>query len=224
MPSVLLGMSILLVITAVVILVIIIVVLVVISRNDGGESRQYGPGGSKKPGLWEWDFTPEYKRVGTRGEEAITHAIESVLHENDRLFTNVRIEYDGKQTELDNVIVNRYGVFIIEVKNYTGYILGKEDDYEWRKFKTTDAGNTYEKNVKNPIKQVKRQIFILAHYLEYYGSRVWVKGYAILLHGNSPIASDYLLNSVADIDSAIHTRDRTILNATTIEKIIKLLT
>ena len=122
-----------------------------------------------------------------------------------------------------NVIVNKYGVFIIEVKNYTGYIVGNEDDFEWQKFKTTDAGNTYEKTVKNPIPQVKRQVDILARYLKYYGPRVWVKGYAILLQGNSPVDSKYLLKSVADIDRAIHTPDRRMLDAKTLESITKLL-
>ena len=202
--------------------ILLVVVLVKYSLSDDG-SKPYGPGGGTKPGFWEWVFTPEYKRVGIRGEEATARAIKSVLREGDRLFTNVKIEYDSKPAELDNVVVNKYGIFIIEVKNYTGRIVGDENDYEWQKFKTTVAGNTYEKSVKNPIKQVKRQIYILAHYLEYYGSRVWVKGYAILLHGNSPVVSSYLLNSIADIDRAIHTRDRTILNDATIEKISELL-
>lgn len=56
------------------------------------------------------------------------------------------------------MVINRYGVFIIEVKNYKGELVGNGDDYEWKKYKTTGAGNTYEKTVKNPIRQVKRQI------------------------------------------------------------------
>lgn len=206
------------------IITVIVLVLVFIrnSRNNGGERRPHDHSSTKEK-FWEWVFTPEYKRVGIRGEEAAVRAVESVLREGDRLFTNVKIEYEGKPAELDIVVVNRYGVFIIEVKNYTGYIVGGEDDYEWQKFKTTDAGNTYERTVKNPIKQVKRQIYILAHYLEYYGPRVWVKGYAILLHDNSPVESSYLLDSIASIDRAIHSRDRTILNMDTIEKISNLL-
>ena len=133
------------------------------------------------------------------------------------------IEYDGKPAELDNVVVNKYGVFIIEVKNYSGFIVGGEDDYEWKKYKTTDAGNTYVKTVKNPIRQVKRQIYILARYLEYYGSRVWVHGYAILLHGNSPVRSEYVLTSKADIDHAIHTVDRRMLDTKTVDRIVELL-
>ncbi len=214
MPFIILG------IVAVIVLVII---LATRSRPSGGGGGTGTAGTDKKPGFWEWIFTPEYKRVGIRGEEAAARAIESVLREGDRLFTNVSIEYDGKPAELDNVVVNKYGVFIIEVKNYTGYIVGGEDEYEWRKYKTTDAGNTYEKTVKNPIKQVKRQVYVLARYLEYYGPRVWVRGYAILLHGNSPVQSEYMLTSVADIDRVIHTPDRRMLDAKTLEKINELL-
>lgn len=168
-------------------------------------------------------FEPGNRRAGRKGEEAATNIIRQVLHEEDMLFTNVSISYDGKPTELDNVVVNSYGVFIIEVKNYVGRIVGEEDDFEWQKYKMTDTGNVYEKTVKNPIKQVKRQIYILSKYLDYYGSRVWINGYAILLHGNSPVESEYVLSSIEDIDRAIHTPGRTMLNKTTISKIAELL-
>ncbi|MBQ9879637.1 MAG: NERD domain-containing protein [Clostridia bacterium] len=204
----------------------IAIIIVLVTRSENGppdENRPENKSGSNRPGFREWLFTPEYKRVGIRGEEVAARAIQSVLREGDRLFKNVSIEYDGKPAELDNVVVNKYGVFIIEVKNYTGHIVGGEDDYEWQKYKTTDAGNTYEKTVKNPIKQVKRQVYILARYLEYYGPKVWVRGYAILLHGNSPVQSEYMLTSMADIDCAIHTADRRMLDVKTLEKIDKLL-
>lgn len=209
-----------------IIAVVIVIIVVLATRSKGrasGENRPGNTSGGNKPGFWEWIFTPEYKRVGIRGEEAAVSEIQSVLREGDRLFTNVSIEYDGKPAELDNVVVNKYGVFIIEVKNYTGRIIGGEDDYEWQIFKTTVAGNTYEKTVKNPIKQVKRQVYILARYLEYYGPKVWVRGYAILLHNNSPVQSEYMLTSIADIDRAIHTADRRMLDAKTVEKVSELL-
>ena len=166
---------------------------------------------------------PEERRVGKRGEKIAEEIIRRALHEGDLLFTNVRIEYDGRPAELDNVIVNRYGVFIIEVKNYKGKIIGNEDDYEWRKYKTTSAGNTYEKTVKNPIRQVKRQTYILAHYLEENGARVWIRGYAMLLYGNSPIESEYVLNGREDTERVIHTKDREILDADTVGRIAAIL-
>lgn len=168
-------------------------------------------------------FQPGERIAGERGEAIASNTIRHAMHDGDILFTNVCVEYDGKPAELDNVIVNRYGVFIIEVKNYKGRIVGGEDDYEWLKIKTTPAGNEYEKTVKNPIRQVKRQTYILAHYLENNGVRVWIRGYAMLLQGNSPVASEYLLNGIDDAERVIHTRDRDVLDEETVDMIKALL-
>ena len=168
-------------------------------------------------------FKPGERMAGERGEAIAADIIRRALHDDDIMFTNLCVEYDGKPAELDNVIVNRYGVFIIEVKNYKGRIVGFEDDCEWHKYKITDAGNVYEKSVKNPIGQVKRQTYILAHFLEENGSRVWIRGYAFLLHGNSPIESEYILNGTEDVERVIHTKDRDILDAETVERIAAIL-
>lgn len=159
------------------------------------------------------------RRAGRRGEKIAANLIRTVLREEDRLFTNVEVSFNGKTTELDNVIVNKYGAFIIEVKNYNGTLLGGENDFEWEKYHTTDAGNTYVKTVKNPIRQVKRQIYILVHYLDRCGIQVWVSGYALLLCANSPVESEYILESVEEIDRAIHTPGRNRLSRKTVEAI-----
>jgi len=168
-------------------------------------------------------FEPEYRRAGRYGERVATNLIRGVLREGDYLFTNVNIEYDGKPAELDNVIVNSYGVFIIEAKNYKGRLYGNEDDYEWEKYKDDGYGNIFEKRVKNPIRQVKRQVYIFAKYLEYYGSRVWVEGYALLIHGNSPVESRYVLSGLDDIDRVIHTPGKYRLTKQQVESVIKII-
>ena len=84
--------------------------------------------------------SPE-RRAGRLGERFASSLIRETLEEDDVLLTNVSIFADGKQTELDNVIINSCGVFIIEVKNYYGEIFGDEDDHEWIKNKITPAGN-----------------------------------------------------------------------------------
>lgn len=165
----------------------------------------------------------EKRQAGKLGEEKAFSVIRSVLKEGDLLFTNVSFVYDGRPAETDCIIVNKFGVFIIEVKNYVGKIIGSEKDFEWTKYKLTERGNVYEKTVKNPVRQVKRQIYLLAKYLDYHGVRVWVKGYALFIHGNSPIKSESILCSAHEIDKAIHTKDREFLSYQTIEKIKKLL-
>lgn len=163
-------------------------------------------------------------RAGKYGEKKATEAIKRILREKDILLTNINVQYEDKVTELDNVIINNNGVFIIEVKNYSGELIGAEDDYEWTKIKQSSGGNIYEKQVRNPIKQVKRQIYILAKYLRYYGVDVWVEGYVLLIHNNSPVDCERVLESYEDIDKAIHRRTKNLLNQNKVLKIQELLT
>lgn len=170
-----------------------------------------------------WTFESEKERAGRYGEEIAAEMISRVLREDDHLLTNIEITYDSRRAEMDCIIVNQFGVFIFEVKNYNGQLVGDEDDYEWQKIKITDSGNVYEKQVKNPIRQLKRQVYLLAHYLQCYRLKVWVEGYVILLHQNSPVDSEYIISGLSDIDRAIHTKGKNRLNHKEIEQIITLL-
>ena len=195
------------IITAFLIISVIIIIVVAICEAQAQKAED--------------EFLAE--EAGRYGELRATEIIKKCLNEDDRLFTNISVFFDDKETELDNVIVNKYGVFIIEVKNYNGRLVGHEEDFEWTKYHTTEAGNTYTKIVKNPIKQVKRQVYILARHLEENGAKVWVKGYTLLLNNNSPVKNEYVLKSTKDIYHALHTADRTYLSVALIKKIIKII-
>lgn len=172
---------------------------------------------------FDWTFESASRRAGRHGEEVAAEMIRQVLREGDFLLTNIEISYDGKRAEIDCIIVNKFGVFIFEVKNYSGQLVGDEDDYEWQKIKITDSGNMYSKQVKNPIRQLKRQIYLLANYLQLHHIRVWVEGYVILLHQNSPVDSEYIISSPSDIDRAVHTKGKNHLYPKETQQIIALL-
>ena len=165
----------------------------------------------------------EQKRAGIRGEKFTIKLIRETMRNDDILLCNVRISFEGKKTEIDNVILNKRGIYIIEVKNYVGTITGGLNDYEWSKTKTTASGNEYTSVVKNPINQVRRQVYLLANYLKANGINIWIEGYAFLVEGNSPIQSAYILHDQKDIDAAIHLRTNNKINSQTREKIIELL-
>ena len=169
------------------------------------------------------DMEPPHEAAGRYGEQVITERIKTVLKEDDFLLTNVNVEYNGKPAELDNLIVNKYGVFIIEAKYYSGTLYGEEDDSKWEKIHFSAAGEPYRKTVRNPISQVKREVDVLARYLRSYGVSVWVEGYAMIYGADSPVDSDYMLYTTADIDRAIHTPKKQRLNAKTVESIKNLL-
>ncbi len=166
---------------------------------------------------------PGHRRGGRRGEEYVSDLIRDVLNEDDILLNNVSIFADDKEAELDNVIVNKNGVFVIEVKNYSGTLVGDEDDYEWVKKKISSGGELYIKNVKNPIKQVKRQVYILSQFLRDNKINAWIDGYVFLVERNSPVYSEYVLESEGDIDEVIHKPGKKPLSEKAVIKITNLL-
>ena len=194
----------------------IIALIILLARKRGGEGQ------SRRTRSFTL-FEPAYKRAGRAGEKAAVRAVSRVLRDEDRLFSNVEFEYDGRPCEIDLVIVNHCGVFIIEVKNYSGVLRGDEDDDNWIKKKTTRDGLTHTKTVINPVKQVKRQTYLLAHYLRYHGCDAWVDGYVWLIRGNSPVNGPFLLNSTDDVDRVIHASSKRPLSPDAIRRIAELL-
>ena len=68
-----------------------------------------------------------------------------------------------------------------------------------------------------PIKQVKRQVYILERTLN--GFNLWVEGYAFLVQGNSPVQSNYILENAEDIERAIHSPGQNHLSLQEVEQI-----
>ena len=166
---------------------------------------------------------PPHKAAGIAGEDAAASVIKRVLQKGDQCFRNVPIVHDGKETELDFLIMNTNGVFIIEVKNYSGEITGTKDDRYWEKTKTSQGGNTYVKRIENPIPQIKREEQILGRLLRSEGIRVWTKGYVFFLRCNRPFRNHYLLNTGNDIDREIHQETDRVLKESTIGQIKEVL-
>lgn len=147
--------------------------------------------------------TPE-RKAGRLGERFANQIISEILREDDVLLCNVAIQTQGQQTELDSVIVNDRGIFFFEVKNWVGEVFGSEEDTEWIKNKETYPGNVYQKTVKNPICQVKREIYLLSRFLKERGLSVWVEGYVFFVNHNSPVQSEYVVWTREDMDRVIH--------------------
>jgi hypothetical protein len=55
---------------------------------------------------------------------------------------------EGKTTQIDHIIVSIYGVFVVETKNYQGWIYGNEIDQQW-----TQVIYKKRQQFYNPIKQ-----------------------------------------------------------------------
>lgn len=166
----------------------------------------------------------EIKSAGNKGEAYFNNMLKSILRNDDVLIRNVCLQVNGKEAEIDSLIINNNGIFIVEVKNYNGRLYGDIDDFEWTKEKVSPGGNVFYKQVKNPIKQIKRQTYILSQFLKENNIRIWISGYAYFINGNSPVDDESVIYDIDEFDRIIHTTSGKQYDERLINKAIEALT
>ena len=191
------------------IIAIIIAVFIAIAisacRNDNGSFRNRYPDQS--------DDEREIYRAGAKGEYRAASAIKSILFKDDWHACNFEFSVDGRDAECDILVVNTNGIFIFEVKSFSGSLFGCETDDTWEKVKESDGGNLYSKEIKNPIKQVRRQIRLLKELLGSYGIyNFWIDGYVLLVNANPHDESEYILTDLSEVERIIHKPGKQPLN------------
>lgn len=122
--------------------------------------------------------------------ETMVSGILDLLPRDYEVLENVSIQFGERQAEIDFLILSEYGVWIIEVKNYKGYIYGDVKDSKWRQEKISSGGNTYSSEIKNPVKQVNRQLSILKQKLKENGINAYINVAVIF-----PSASELYVNA-----------------------------
>ena len=69
--------------------------------------------------------------IGWFGE----HWVKEVLSKLDKnvytVLNDILIYVDGKSMQIDHIVVSKYGIFVIETKQYNGYITGSKSDKRW---------------------------------------------------------------------------------------------
>lgn len=78
-----------------------------------------------------------------------------------RDLNNVTIEAANGTTQIDHVIVSRFGIFVVETKNMNGWIFGSEKDEQW----TQVFPNKQKFRFQNPLRQNYRHTKSLAEFL-----------------------------------------------------------
>ncbi len=84
--------------------------------------------------------TPEHK--GREGELHVHNTLEH-LPDEYIVFDDVILKTTNGTTQIDHIVVSRYGVFAIETKNYRGEIYGSDDRQQWTQIIVTNV--TYKK-------------------------------------------------------------------------------
>lgn len=101
---------------------------------------------------------------GWVGEGAVNVGVGLFLDkETYRRVKNVTLPTeDGGTTQLDHVVVSRYGIFVVETKNMSGWIFGREKDQDW----TQKIHANHTQKFQNPLRQNYKHTKTLAALLE----------------------------------------------------------
>ena len=82
------------------------------------------------------------KQKGKRGEMRVS-AILSKLSDEYTILNDLVFRTEKGTTQIDHIVVSKYGIFTIETKNYRGEIYGDDNRKEWTQLIVTKV--TYEK-------------------------------------------------------------------------------
>ena len=72
----------------------------------------------------------EYR--GRLGEQKVCSILKKLPAEY-YLWNDIVLQRNGYSVQIDHVVISPYGIFVIETKNYTGWIYGNDDSDQWTK-------------------------------------------------------------------------------------------
>lgn len=90
-----------------------------------------------------------YRRFrGFMGEFWVKRELFKLPKEEYIVLNDIMLEVDNQTYQIDHIVLSNYGIFVIEMKNFFGLIIGEEHKNKW--IQITKKNKTY---FKNPIHQ-----------------------------------------------------------------------
>lgn len=118
---------------------------------------------------------------GAKGEDETGRVLKK-LPDGYTILGDLTVKTQGREAQLDHVVVGPAGVFIIETKNMKGRICGKDGDQEITQEKRNEKGQLITVRSYNPIKQVSTHVRRLEEILQEAKLRIPVKGAVFFTH------------------------------------------
>ncbi|WP_019627212.1 nuclease-related domain-containing protein [Thioalkalivibrio sp. ALJT] len=122
--------------------------------------------------------------AGARGEDAAL-AYLAKLPDSFTVFNQVDLPDERSRTgvaEADLVVAGPEALFVIEVKHNSGAIDCDEQAAQWTVNKTGRRGSRYTKQMRNPVRQVKKQVWLLSEYLKGRKAKRWIQPIVLFTH------------------------------------------
>jgi hypothetical protein len=137
-------------------------------------------------------FTRQPDKIITAGAngEDIALKVLCQLPDSYAIFNQIDVPNAQSRTgvnEIDLLICGPTAIFVIEVKHNNGVIGCDETWHRWPITKTSRRGSTYEKEMRNPIGQVKKLVWLLSGYLKQQHAKPWIQGLVVFTNPNAEL-------------------------------------
>lgn len=87
--------------------------------------------------------------IGAKGERRVNATLSRKLDQQDyTLLEDLTLPNSHGTTQVDHVVLSKYGVFVIETKNMSGWIFGGETQARW-----TQVMRRHKSQFQNPLRQ-----------------------------------------------------------------------
>ncbi len=129
------------------------------------------------------------KEAGLEGEVRALSLLRQ-LPDTYTVFNQVLVPDQSSSTgsrEIDYLVCGPNGLFAIEVKNNNGSVHGNESDSRWTVCKVGRGGTAYDTTMRNPVRQLKAQIFPLSKHFQEKGVNAWINGVVAFTNGDSKL-------------------------------------
>ncbi len=93
------------------------------------------------------------KIKGRMGERIVSARLNTYLSDDYHILDDLILKTDRGTTQIDHVVVSKYGIFVIETKNCKGWIFGHENSEKW-----TQNLYGYKYPLVNPVRQNRAHI------------------------------------------------------------------
>ena len=101
------------------------------------------------------------KAKGFIGEKSLSTALGLKLDRKTfTTFENLYVPAGDFATQIDLLVLSVYGIFVVEIKNYSGWIFGDEKSKNW-----TQVLYSKKNQFQNPLRQNYKHVKALAEYL-----------------------------------------------------------
>jgi hypothetical protein len=104
-----------------------------------------------------------FPRFQNSGEARVTAVLRDHFGAPDyHLMNHVTVRMADGTTQVDHILVSRFGVFVIETKDYSGWIFGGAKDPKW-----TQVHYQWKSRFQNPIQQNYRHLCAVQDLLDF---------------------------------------------------------